>query len=409
MTAPPVESTPGAPVRDGAEWRTGWRIVAAAALANATGISLLFYTFNLFVLPMADDLHMTRAQGGIVQSMIIFAALGAPVIGWLADRQGFHRLFLICTLAMAATELALWRWADGFISMALGTALIGFIGGGSATVLLTRPINAHFARNRGLALGLVGTGISLTTVFVPPWLQQVLAEHGWRSGFLVLALIALVLGLPLVLALMPRNASTHGAPPAAGPPNRDYLRSGHFWLLVGANVCVSIATASAISQLSPMLQERGLSAQVAALGISSFAIGQLVGKLGGGWLLDRYEPRLVACALNALPTLGFILLLTQHGQFLPLMLGAALIGMLQGADIGIFAYFVARRFGAERYGAIFGALHGIGWIGTAFGVISVGLSFDRLHGYWAAQSAAIVLLLMAAGLIYLVGLPPHER
>ena len=402
MTSPQVDSTPGSD-----EWRTGWRIVAAAALANGTGISLLFYTFNLFVLPMAEDLHMTRAQGGIVQSMIIFAALGAPIIGFLADRQGFHRLFLICTLAMAATELALWRWADSFAGMALGTALIGFIGGGSATVLLTRPINAHFARNRGLALGLVGTGISLTTVFVPPWLQGVLAAQGWRTGFLFLALIALLLGLPAVLALMPRNASTRGAP-AAGPSNRDYLRSRDFWLLVGANVCVAIATSSAISQLSPMLQERGLSAKAAALGISSFAIGQLVGKLGGGWLIDRFEPRLVASALNALPTLGFILLLTQPGSFALLMLGAGLIGVLQGADIGIFAYFVARRFGAARYGAIFGALHGIGWIGTAFGVVSIGVSFDRLHGYWAAQSASIGLLLVAAALIYLVRLPSRE-
>ena len=390
------------------EWDTGWRIVAASALANATGVSLLFYTFNLFVLPMTRDLQMTRGEGGVVQSMIITAALGAPVIGWLADRQGFHRLFLGCTLAMTAIELALWRWADGFAGMALGTALIGFIGGGSATVLLTRPINAHFAQNRGMALGLVGAGISLTTVFVPPWLEGVIAAEGWRTGFLVLAVIALVLGLPAVLALMPRSAATQASPETAAVPNYDYLRSRDFWLLTAANVGAGLATAAAISQLSPMLQERGLSAKVAALGISVFAIGQLVGKLGGGWLLDKYEPRIVAALLNALPTLGFVLLLSQHGNFAALMLGAGLIGVLQGADIGIFSYFVAHRFGPQRYGAVFGVLHGIGWIGTAIGVVGTGLSFDLLHGYWAAQIAAIGVLLLAAALIYMVRLPPRE-
>ncbi len=393
-----------APSKNG-EWTEGWRIVAAAGLANATGISLLFYTFNLFVLPMSADLHLTRGQGGMIQSLIITAALGAPVIGLLADRMGFHRLFLVCTLAMVATELALWRWGAGFASMALGIALIGFIGGGSASVLLTRPVNAHFTRNRGLALGLVGTGISLTTVFVPPWLQTVIAEQGWRTGFLVLAGFALILGLPAVLALMPRNASTRGAP-AAGPPNRDYMRSRDFWLLVAANFCVGIATAAAISQLSPMLQERGLSPASAALGISSFAAGQLVGKLGGGWLLDRFDPRLVASLANALPTLGFVLLLTQHGTFAPLMLAVGLIGVLQGADIGIFSYFIAHRFDQARYGAIFGALHGIGWIGTAVGVVGAGVSYDRFGGYWAVQLAAIGLLLLAALLIPLTRLKP---
>lgn len=394
------------PARSG-EWTDGWRIVAAAALANATGVSLLFYTFNLLVLPMAADLHLTRGQSGLIQSMIITAALGAPVIGWLADRHGFHRMFLICTLAMAASELALWRWADGFAALALGTAIIGFIGGGSATVLLTRPVNAHFTRYRGMALGLVGAGISLTTLVIPPWLQGVIAADGWRTGFLVLALCALGLGLPAVLALMPRSASTAGVANAATPPNRDYLRSRDFWLLVAANFCAAIATAATISQLSPMLQERGLTAAKAALGLSSFAAGQLIGKIGGGWLLDRFEPRLVASLLNVVPTLGFVLLLTQQGAFVPLLLAVGLIGMLQGADIGIFAYFVAHRFGAARYGAIFGALHGIGWIGTALGVVGAGLSFDWFHGYWAVQLAAIGLLLAAAVLIPLTRLQPR--
>ena len=389
------------------EWTDGWRIVAAAALANATGISLLFYTFNLFVLPMAADLHLTRSQGGEIQATIIAAALGAPVIGRLADRLGFHRLFLVCTLAMVGTELALWRWGNSFAALALGTALIGFIGGGSASVLLTRPVNAHFTRYRGMALGLVGTGISLTTILVPPWLQAVIAQHGWRAGYLVLAGISLVLGLPSVLALMPRNASTRGAAPTATPTDRDYLRDRDFWLLVGANVCVSIATAAAISQLSPMLQERGLTAAAAALGISSFAAGQLIGKLGGGWLLDRFEPRRVAATLNVLPTLGFALLLTQHGSFVPLMIAVGLIGVLQGADIGIFAYFIAHRFAVARYGTIFGALHGMGWIGNALGVIGAGLSYDLFKGYWAAQLTAIALLLLAALLISLTRLAPR--
>ena len=390
---------------DPSEWTSGWRIVAASALANATGISLLFYTFNLFVLPMADDLHLSRGQGGVIQSMIITAALGAPVIGRLADRVGFHWLFAACTLAMAATELAMWQWASSLAAIATGIALIGFIGGGSATVLLTRPVNAHFTRHRGLALGLVGTGISLTTVFVPPWLQGIIAAHGWRSGFMVLALIALGLGLPAVLALMPRGAKTRGAPPS-GTPNRDFLRSRDFWLLVTANVCIAVATAASISQLSPMLQERGLSAGTAAWGISCFAVGQLIGKLGGGWLIDRFEPRLVAALLNALPTIGFVLLLTQHGHFALLMLAVGLIGMVQGADIGIFSYFVARLFGAERYGTIFGALHGLGWIGTALGVIGAGFSYDRFGGFWAVQLAAIGLLLVGAALIPLTRLPP---
>ena len=64
----------------------------------------------------------------------------------------------------------------------------------------------------------------------------------------------------------------------------------------------------------------------------------------------------------------------------------------QGAGSGSGRERTAHRFGVARYGTIFGLLHGIGWIGTAAGVVGAGLSFDRFHGYWAAQLAAIGLL-----------------
>lgn len=388
------------------EWHLGWRIAGASALANATGISLLFYTFNMFIVPMSQEIGMTRSQSGTVQALVITAALGAPVIGRLADCGGFHLVFLICTAVMAAVELGLAYWGNGFGAFVLGTAVIGFIGGGSSSVLLTRPINAHFRRYRGLALGLVGVGISLTTIFVPPWLQGVIATDGWRQGYVVLAGIAVLIGLPLTMLLMPRSASTRGSAQAQGKADHSYLRERDFWLMTLANAFAAIATSGAISQLSPMLQDKGLSAADAALGLSTFAVGQFIGKLGGGILLDRIEPRLVATVLTALPALAFIVFLgTDHGAFVPLLMATALLGLLQGADVSIFAFFVARRFGVERYGTIFGALHGLGWIGTALGVIGFGVSFDLAHGYWLAQLISIGLLLLAAMLLPLVRLP----
>lgn len=385
------------------EWQLGWRIAGACALANATGISLLFYTFNMFLLPMSIDLGLTRGQTGTVQALVIMAALGAPIIGRIADRIGFHAAFLVCTAIMAAVELGLARWGNSFALLALGTGLIGFIGGGSSSVLLTRPINAHFRRARGLALGLVGVGISLTTIAVPPWLQGVIARDGWRQGYVTLAFIAVVIGLPLVLMLMPRSVSTRGST-LHGKGDYAFLRLRDFWLMAGSNVLANVATSGAISQLSPMLQDKGLTAASAALGLSAFATGQFVGKLGGGWLLDRINPQLVASVLTAVPALAFAILLYGPPETTPLFLAAALLGLLQGADVSIFAFFVAHRFPVAQYGTVFGALHGLGWIGTAMGVIGFGVTYDLAHGYWLAQALSLGFLVVAAALIPLIRL-----
>ncbi|WP_309622215.1 MFS transporter [Novosphingobium sp.] len=387
------------------EWKVGWRIVAASAIANATGISLFFYTFNLFQLPMAADFGLSRSQAGIVQSLVIMAALGAPLIGWLADRAGFRAVFIACTLGLAAVEISLARWGAGFVAMAMASAAIGFIGGGASSVLISRPVSTHFDRYRGLALGLVGAGISLTTVFVPPWLEGVIAVQGWRQAYYNLAAIAFVIGLPLVLLLMPRTVSVRSSGAVHEPTDWRFLQSRDFWQMTLASMLISVATSGAIGHLSPMLQANGLSAKTAALGISTFAIGQLVGKLGGGWLLDRFDSRIVASTLNAAPALAFVLMITSGAMTAPLLLATGLLGLLQGVDISLFAFLVARRFPIAQFGTVLGTVHGFSWIGTAVGLIGFGLSYDKLGSYAPVQTASIGALLIAGLLLLTLRLP----
>ncbi|MFM5954242.1 MAG: MFS transporter [Novosphingobium sp.] len=377
------------------EWKVGWRIVAGAAVANATGISLMFYTFSMFLIPMAHELGLSRGEAGMVQALIITAALGAPLIGRLTDRLGFHPVFIAATTALAAIELfQAWRMSS-LAGLAVTVALAGLIGGGASSVLLTRPVSAHFRRHRGLALGLVAAGASLSTITVPPFLQRVIDVYGWREGFFSLALIAFLVGMPLVLALMPRHAvmaRSAAMVSGIGAAERPFYRTRDFWLLVGANMLASFCTSGAISQLSPMIQDERMSAQAAAFGLSLFAVGQLAGKLAGGWLLDRLEPRMVAIGLTLLPAFGFLLFLLDDGVVWPVLVACVMLGILQGADVGIFAYFIARRFDVGNYGTVFGALHGLGWIATALGIVVFGQIFDRFGSYGPAQGLSLVLL-----------------
>ena len=381
------------------EWRIGWRVVLASAIGNGTGVSLLFLTFSMFLLPIGADLGLGRGEVGTVQSLIITAALGAPLVGWLIDRRGFRWAFTLFTLLMALAQIAMALWVNSLWSLALAIAMVGLLGGGNSAVSLTRPVNAHFHRHRGVALGLVGAGVSVTMIIVPPLLQLVIDGEGWRGGLIMLTAISTLVGLPLVLALMPGHIAVARGAKRAGPGDRGFWAERDFWLLALANVTATCATSGVISQLAPMLREEGLSAAVAAWGVSAFAAGQLIGKLAGGLLLDRFDPRAVAVLVTILPVAGLIVFLANPGLVWAVLLASALIGLLHGADVDIFAYFVARRFGMDRYGTVFGALHGLGWGGTALGIGGFGFAFDLTGGYEPAQLAAIGLLVVGALLL----------
>lgn len=380
------------------EWKVGWRIVGSMAIANATGIALMFYTFSMFLIPIAQELNLSRGEIGLVQALIITAAIGAPVLGRLADTLGFRPVFIGATLTFTAIEIGLALLVDSMAGLALAIALSGLIGGGASAVLLTRPISAHFRQHRGKALGLVAAGSSISTIFVPPILHQVIADEGWRTGFIALALIASIIGLPLVLALLPGGAAVARSgpvPSGIGAERPSFLKERDFWLLVGANMLAALSISGTISQLSPMVQDERLSAQTAAFGLSLFAAGQFAGKLFGGWALDRFEPRRVAVSMTVLPAMGFLIFLGDTGLTWPILLACVMIGVLQGAEVDIFAYFIARRFDIAQYGTIFGALHGFGWIGTALGITAFGFTFDLFGSYAPIQLGAVILLALS--------------
>lgn len=87
------------------------------------------------------------------------------------------------------------------------------------------------------------------------------------------------------------------------------------------------------------------------------------------------------------------------------LLAAAIIGLQQGAELDIFTYFVGRRFGMVRYGTVYGALAGLGWIGNVGGMLAMGQIYDRYGSYLPAQLMAITALIVSALLVLAVRLP----
>ena len=83
-----------------------------------------------------------------------------------------------------------------------------------------------------------------------------------------------------------------------------------------------------------------------------------------------------------------------------------MIGLQQGAELDLFAYFVARRFPIAAYGTVFGALNGVSWIGNGIGIAGVGLLHDRMGNYDLSQVLGMTALIVGAVLIGFVRLQP---
>lgn len=389
------------------EWTLGWRIVLGCALGAGAGIVLLFFTFNMFVLPLSRELGVSRGEIGSIQALIVTGALGAVVVGRAVDRLGFKPVYLACAAIVIAGQVLSVLYSSTLVHMAVTIAVLGFFGVGTTALVLTRPVNAHFSRHRGLALGLMATGVSIFAIIAPLVLEPIIAGYGWRGGFLALSGFMALVGVPAVMLVIPHEERPrHANASSAHQGDWTFLRTPDFRLMTLSIMAMGLATAGFVGQLSPIIQEEGFDAATGALAVSGFAIGQFIGRLGGGFLLDHFRPQTVALVFTIIPGSGFLLLLLTDQVYWAAILAAAMIGLQQGVELDLFAYFVARRFPIAQYGTIYGALHGFSWIGNGIGIVGVGLLHDRLGSYSLAQAIGMAALTLGAMLIWAVRLPP---
>ncbi len=389
------------------ELRSNWRQLLAAMTASSTGMSLYYATASLFSIGLLTEFQASRGDLANVQALLIVGAMVAPALGRAFDRFGFRRMYLLGTILLASAHLMMATWVSTLPEFAVVALIYGTAGLCSGPLGYISLLTGWFSKDRGMALGLAAIGVASMAFFLSPVLEHVIAAQGWRAGFWVLAALCGVIGIPATMALArdverPKRTPRSEAPEA----DRSHFREPAFWQLAFAHMAMAIPGAGLLSQLSPLIQDEGISAKAAALGVAAYSVGQVTGRIVAGWFLDRTDPRKVAIFFTAVPAIGLVMLSAAQLSLIAAVFAALMVGIQQGAEIDLFAFFTARRFGLARYGQVYGWITAFGWIGNACGILSFGWLYVASGSYAIPEAIGAILLLIGAGLIAAVRLSP---
>ena len=168
----------------------------------------------------------------------------------------------------------------------------------------------------------------------------------------------------------------------------------------------SMSVNGAITHLSPLLTDRGVSAATAALAASALGLASFCGRLLTGFLLDRFFGPRVGLCLLLITALGIFLLSLARSA--PAGIAAAmLIGLGLGAEADITPYLLTRYFGLRSFSTLYGFTWSAYALAGAIGPVVMGRAFDVTGSY----AALLVLLATATALsagLYLF-LPKYPR
>lgn len=390
------------------ELRRGWLVLIAAFLGIGFGVSsLTLYTGGLFIAPLEQATGWSRAWVAAGSTATTFGvALFSPVAGWLLDRFG-------CRLTAAASLLAL---AAGYV--ALGTVplvlpaylgilfLMGLLSSGSSPISFTRAVNACFRRVRGLALGVSLAGAGAVGSCAPLILGPVIADRGWRSGYLALA--AAVAAAAVVALLGLREPADPPSRPIRGSPAADFgfvIRSPVLWILASAFALSASAIAGVVFHFVPILQTHGVARAEAVRAAGVLGASVIAGRLFTGISLDRLFGPWVGAAVLLCAAAGCAMLSGANGLLRP---AGVMISFAMGTEVDLIAYLLARYFDLRIYGRVYGILFALVLVAAGLGPLLFGVVYDSTKTYGPALECAAAMCFVAAALMLLLPRYPRE-
>src|ERR1700691_780692 len=378
----------------------GWRVVLAACLGVMAGFGSLFvYTFSVFVKPLAAEFGWSReaiSSGFAVAAVPL--GLCSPLLGRWIDRFGPRRIILICMTVYGCAIASLSLLRSGLWQFYVTCFVLGIVGNGAAHLAFSRSISTWFHRRLGMALAFVMVGAGLGAMILPVVAQSIISRYGWRAAYASLGGLALLLGLPLSWRyIRERGEVGHKAAPLAhsGMTWQRGLRSPAFWIVTAILFVSSISMNGAITHLSALLTDRGLTAGNAALCASILGGSSLLGRIVVGWLLDRFFGPRVALVINVITALG-IFLLARASSFPAGCLAAALIGVGAGGGAAITPYLLTRYFGLRAFSTLYGLTWTFYAAAGAIGPVILGRAFDATGSYTSLLTLLAAVLGLAA-------------
>jgi len=405
----------------------GWNIVAASFLARLAYAEHFSSILGLFFRPLQSEFGSSRSVLAGVQTVArVIEALIAPIIGPLIDRYGPRVLMPIGAIVVGSAMLgvtqinSIWQFylLRGII-VAIGFT---FMGG----LVIDVAINNWFIQKRGRAIAIGRVGSNVSNIIMAPLSVFVIATSGWRTMFVVFAVVTWLVVLIPSAILMRRRPEDIGLHPdgiergtvktegqqldsASGETaselepvwnRREVLTTRTFWVLAFSFAINSMAFQGINISIAPYIQDLGYSDTMLATVITFRSAVMATAVLIMGFLAERAHEGPIRSVPFMIQALGaFFFFLAREPIFL--WLGIALYGLgTSGAHV-IQEVIWANYFGRLSLGLVRSLGYLISFGFGAVGPVVMNVVFDILGSY---RPAFLVIVGLFSGTALLMAI-----
>ena len=392
----------------------GWLIVASGFLIMATCYAVFVNCITLFLVPVTNDLGIMRAQFNANLSIAGVVGIAASLlVGKVVDRYNARYLGMASVILSVATMLGWWQLTAVWQIYAL-SCVEGFVVIAGTRLLISILIANWFDKLRGLALSIALSGSGVGGVIMTLLTSHFIVAYGWRTTFLILAIITFICAFPLTftlynrpsdLGLLPYGAVDTGTKSgqeqvrAYGVGSKAAVHSTAFWVLMIGFFLMGLINGAVIINMAANFTDAGHTALFTSRIVSLELFVVIFGKLVLGSVYDRLG-LVFGTILGSVTTILATVSLLFAGTMAAPFLFALFFGF--GTCLGTVAppIMVICEFGKRDSGSLIGYVTAIEMVGGAIGSIGMGRLYDVTGSYAFGWMVLTVLgVIMAAALL----------
>lgn len=290
-------------------------------------------------------------------------------------------------------------------------------GGGTSIVTAHSVLSRWFYSKRGTALSIGTAGGAAGGLVLAPFAAYLIMHAEWRTTWIVLGAMQLLIAFPLAMLLIKNDPSDIGEVPdgrqitlhgsaqnaskvrAQGPLEaevwRDSYKSPPMWQMTSAYFVCGMTTAIISFHYVPFAIDRGASLGMAALAFGVMNALNVVGVIAVGFISDRMGRKNLLGAVYAVRGVGYAILILLPGAF-GLWGFAIIAGLSWVATAPLTASLTADIYGTKHLGTLNGVATFSHQMGGALSIFLGGVLYDVFGAYEVPFAIAGSLLIGAS-------------
>lgn len=370
---------------------------------------------------MVIDLGWTRAMtSGVISLYMLIYGVSSVLTGSLSDKYGPRFVLAFCTLLVAVGYIMLSGLKNPFQLYIYFGVMVGS-GMGAAYILPVAAISKWFTLKKGLALGILSSGVGFGQIIYPPLIRFLISSSGWRVSFIVIGTLIGVLGIPAALLLRnPPSSSAISEQMSAQGANKasftalesksdlivwKIIKTRSFLILLFIFMVLLVGISIIMGHLVAHVEDLRFDPMRAAFIITLIGISGIAGRILIGGAADWLDSKVLLTVCLIVQMLLFFILIFAKQLWLFYLVGAC-YGLTYGGAIPNIIILTSKYFGTAASGKIFGTLISGAMIGGAAGAPVAGYIYDVTNEYSIAF-CIVGILILAASILSIFLKPPQ--